>query len=640
MNTHRQLLRVAAELLLSTLPFAAIAEDLNSFVLRPNKPLNVSQLERFEMDIRDVFAVTEVDRLGRTLEEIVNERCGTATEDRMAAITRLNSNLASTRVRVPACIRWIDETIAPLPMNSAPVTFARGRNAVLATIPANANTLPIGADIHLKNLTDASGSLTLADVKLVGKLSAAMSEFDVSLLGDVDPGVGDAYVAPVKVEPVPLETNLEIVEREECDAAKPDWPYSIPEVVKILQLYKDQRADKGPSIAFIVDTGLPKERAADFALHTINVGQDAPRLVWGRYVSPNANGPNSNPRSPDPANYAQADHGLAVATIASGRQAFLEGGIDPNLWVNLFIHSVLYATADGYYGSDVSAFEKSVRSAITDMKGINRIPIINISWTFDAKTQDFEELVKTTSALLIVAAGNDGEMDVALSDSYPAVLGKNDNVIVVAGYGQGKRKLSFSAWGQDVVSIAAPGCALSILRADGTSGFANGTSLAAPLVTFTASIVHALKVNSASAIKERILMTADHEANLDPYVIEGRMLNVPHAIAVGHDLIRWNGTARLGLLQSHPNSIVISDGIKPAKSIPWERVSRLRVNRSVDGKVSVTVRVRTKTGYLDRPAKSDGLLALKFKDWDGALQEIPAEVSFEVVPLLVPMTFL
>ena len=64
------------------------------------------------------------------------------------------------------------------------------------------------------------------------------------------------------------------------------------------------------------------------------------------------------------------------------------------------------------------------------------------------------------------------------------------------------------------------------------------------------------------------------------------------------------------------------------------------MNRSEDGKVSVTVRVRTKNGYLDRPAKSDGLLALKFKDWDGVLQEIPADVSFDVVPLLVPMTFL
>lgn len=641
MNKIRWPRRATAAVLLSAMPLVAMAAELSSFVLRPNKPLNAVQLEKFETDIRDVFKVPEVDRQGRSLKEIVNELCGTATEDRMAAITAMNSDLTSSRVRVPACIRWTRETIAPLPKNSAPVTFARGRNAVLASIPANANALPIGADIHLKNLTHASVSLTLTDVNLVGKLSATMSEFDVSLLGEEDPGVGDAYVEPVNVEPVPLEANLGSDDRAQCDPAKPDWPYSIPEVVKILRFYKDYRAEKGPTIAFVADTGLPLERVEDFALHRIQAPDtDPPPQLWGRHVSPMVNGgPDRNPRSPDIASYSQAEHGLAVASIASGRQLFAESGIDPNLWVNLFIHSVLFSTPNGYVGSDVSAFENSLSASPTDLKGVNRIPIINISWSFNAKSETFENLVMVTPALLVVAAGNDGELDVALGNSYPAVLGESDNVIVVAGYGKDKRKLNISAAGQEVVSIAAPGCALPILRSDGTAGLGHGTSVAAPLVTFTASIVHGLGVQRASAIKERILMTADHEAKLDPFVFEGRMLNVPHAIAVGHDLIRWNDSARLGLLQAPPKSIVITDGVGPATTVPWEAISRLRVERTQNGSVSVMARVKTKNSYRNRPAKPDGLLGLKFTDWEGVLQEIPADVSFEIVPRSRPIKF-
>ncbi len=644
MNTCVWLPRLSGALALAAITCASTAADLDTYVLRPNKPLNAAQLQKFESNIQVVFKAPEVDRRGRTFTAVLNDLCGTATEDRLKAITALNSGVATDRVRVPACVHWTQESVAPLPKNSAPITFARGRNAVLASIPVNASALQVGTDIHLRNLTSPSVSLALADTKLVNMLSVAMAEYDVSLMGGENPGV-EGHEASVDVEPVPLEGKLGKTDREQCDPPKPDWPYSISEVVKVLRLYKNHRAKLsftgkiGPAIAFVADTGLPKDRVADFALHQARLGDSSPpEMVWGRNVALNATGPEGNPRSPDVSAYAQAEHGLAVASVASGRDVFIAGEIDPHLWVNLFIHSVLFVRP-GYVGSDVSAFENSLSGAIDDLQGVDRIPIINISWAFDAKTQKFEDTVEDSPALLVVAAGNNGALDVAFGNSYPAVLGKNDNVIVVAGHGKNLRKLSISAGGQDVVSISAPGCALPILRADGTTGIGHGTSVAAPLVTFTASIVHALGVQRASEIKERILMTADHEANLDAHVIEGRMLNVPHAIAVGHDLIRWNGSSRLGLLQAPPKSILIGESTGPTTTIPWTSVSRLRVQRAENGDIIVIARVKTKSGYLNRPVRPNGLTGLKFTNWEGEVQQIPEDASFEVVPRARPVDF-
>lgn len=184
--------------------------------------------------------------------------------------------------------------------------------------------------------------------------------------------------------------------------------------------------------------------------------------------------------------------------------------------------------------------------------------VMNAANTFNAKIAnlslktflpiaDIANRPKDSRMLFVVAAGNgDGDLNSERKKVYPAIYGASPDVIAVAAV-DGKGNLApFSNFGSQYVQIAAPGCEIPVISYDhANSTFfqekQNGTSLAAPLVSFTAALI-ASEVNGQiepSKIKERLLASADFRTgDLRDKVADGRVLNVARSVAVWTDVVQ------------------------------------------------------------------------------------------------------
>jgi len=132
--------------------------------------------------------------------------------------------------------------------------------------------------------------------------------------------------------------------------------------------------------------------------------------------------------------------------------------------------------------------------------------IINLSVEDEEKSGLAEALAGST-ALVVAAAGNDG-INIDEEERYPAAANNRARLITVAAYDGSGGLAGFSNWGLQNVDLAAPGCQVDSILPGGGRGRINGTSQAAPLVSFTAALLYSEGL-STSQIKNRILTTVD-----------------------------------------------------------------------------------------------------------------------------------
>ncbi|WP_181309191.1 S8 family serine peptidase [Paraburkholderia sp. BL18I3N2] len=176
--------------------------------------------------------------------------------------------------------------------------------------------------------------------------------------------------------------------------------------------------------------------------------------------------------------------------------------------------------------------------------------------------------------LFIVSAGNDGSPDVSGVPFFPAVLGgrAQANVISVAASLPDGRVARFSNRGRGNVDLAAPGCELpSWLDDSGQVSRISGTSQAAAVVTFAATLVRSLGDLNPIEIKNRLMISGDplrHATDAssqsaargttsDPApeeILSRSTLNVATSLYVFDDYVRYrdvNGRVReaLGVIQ-------------------------------------------------------------------------------------------
>lgn len=105
----------------------------------------------------------------------------------------------------------------------------------------------------------------------------------------------------------------------------------------------------------------------------------------------------------------------------------------------------------------------------------------------------------------------------------------------------------FSNYGEDVVVLGAPGCRVAALRATPEGGYEtaqfNGTSFAAPIVTFTASVLRSVmpRVRQRSPwLRARLLASADLVFGVARGEIRmGRVLNPVDALRVYEDIVTF-----------------------------------------------------------------------------------------------------
>lgn len=142
--------------------------------------------------------------------------------------------------------------------------------------------------------------------------------------------------------------------------------------------------------------------------------------------------------------------------------------------------------------------------------------VINLSLEYEnpvgASWNDIFLQLTNNSNLFVVSAGNDGKADLSDVPYYPAVLGGTSqrNVISVAAHKPNGELAAFSNRSPTRVDLAAPGCDLSSwLSESDLVTKVSGTSQAAALVTFVASLLRSLDNMAPIEIKNRLMVSGD-----------------------------------------------------------------------------------------------------------------------------------
>jgi thermitase len=158
--------------------------------------------------------------------------------------------------------------------------------------------------------------------------------------------------------------------------------------------------------------------------------------------------------------------------------------------------------------------------------------IINCSFGTSSKSsalQDAVEHAKAHGALLVVAAGNDGE-DIEKHPAYPASFTEG-NILTVAASTPADTLADFSNFGAKSVDVAAPGDDILSTLMGGKYGVKSGTSMAAPLVAGAAAMLRQADSKATySELRTALRQDVDKPPGLNGKVLYGGRLNVDKAL--------------------------------------------------------------------------------------------------------------
>ena len=174
-------------------------------------------------------------------------------------------------------------------------------------------------------------------------------------------------------------------------------------------------------------------------------------------------------------------HGTHVAGIV-GAVGDNGAGVAGVCWkASILAVRFMDARGRGSTSAAVEAIEYSVREGAR---------ILNCSFGSSSESealQDAVQYAKSKGALLVVAAGNDGD-DIDRDPSYPAAFG-DGNILTVAASTADDRLASFSNYGDTNVDVAAPGEGILSTYLDGGYKSLDGTSMAAPYAAGAAALL-------------------------------------------------------------------------------------------------------------------------------------------------------
>lgn len=138
----------------------------------------------------------------------------------------------------------------------------------------------------------------------------------------------------------------------------------------------------------------------------------------------------------------------------------------------------------------------------------NGADVINASWVYYSSKKDslFEQVVlraQSRHIIIVAAAGND-IMNTDCCRSYPSAFADiYPNVLSVAALNSGNTDLaSFSNYGCQTVTLAAPGEKVATIDFKGNEAIVEGTSYAAP---FISALAGALRAKDRNAPAETIV---------------------------------------------------------------------------------------------------------------------------------------
>jgi hypothetical protein len=249
-------------------------------------------------------------------------------------------------------------------------------------------------------------------------------------------------------------------------------------------------------------------------------------------------------------------HGLAVTTLALG-------GRDLQYLRNLGVLKTkvgiasLVPTDRAEVVLNAGHFQRIMRYAAA---AANNYSIVNLSLSTRDELEGFKALM-STRRVFVAAAGNDDIKGKALHDKataiYPAAFGGSPvgaaletSVVITVGAHKGNGKLAdFSYFSGSKVDVLAPGCMLPSyeLRKIGDDwadpprvvpSFVSGTSFAAPLVSFFASVLMSYPGPVLpGTVKQRVLVGTDFDFELKPFAFSSGRLNPAKMLSIQLDVL-------------------------------------------------------------------------------------------------------
>jgi hypothetical protein len=264
-----------------------------------------------------------------------------------------------------------------------------------------------------------------------------------------------------------------------------------------------------------------------------------------------------------------ASHGSLVTSLALGGYDFLSKVLGKKNMNSSYVPPIKF---------NMYVLNSKSHSAWTIMAGLEHLTkeadIINVSAAAKRRTGYLANVIQSFGneyyssggkPLLVIAAGNGVPpetlgLDLAAIPSdvqlVPAILGgtENEHIITVAAL-DGKNELAFfSNYHSDIVDIAAPGCNVPAIDDLGVLRNVSGTSMSAPLVTFTAGLISSLDTmpRNPSFQKARITMSADYTLlpkNQNSGVRNNAILNIVRAISVRTDVLTYDNKMVFGQVQ-------------------------------------------------------------------------------------------
>ena len=158
--------------------------------------------------------------------------------------------------------------------------------------------------------------------------------------------------------------------------------------------------------------------------------------------------------------------------------------------------------------------------------------IVNCSFGSASKStalHDAVDYAQAKGALLVVAAGNDGE-SLESEPLYPASY-TDGNILTVAATTAADALAGFSNYGSKSVDLAAPGDGIYSTFPTSTYKYLDGTSMAAPYVAAAAAMLRSEDPDlSYAEIRSALLATVDPLSSLSARTVSGGRLNLARAL--------------------------------------------------------------------------------------------------------------
>ena len=222
-------------------------------------------------------------------------------------------------------------------------------------------------------------------------------------------------------------------------------------------------------------------------------------------------------------------HGTAIAGIiaAEGNNSL---GVTGVMWrASLMSLRVLDNAGVGDIASAVEAIDYAVAHGAQ---------VINLSWGTAGESVALKEAIERAhkrNVLVVCSAGNGGR-DLDASPYYPASFAL-PNLISVAATDNVDQLASWSNWGTQTVSVAAPGTNILTTQMGGGYWNVSGTSVAAPLVTGIAGLVKTFQPAANSRVIVRAISQAARQVGLlAGKVSSGGVANAAGALSTAQGL--------------------------------------------------------------------------------------------------------